>query len=257
MFKRFTAWIIAIAVVATFTSSSLAEINSFEVTADLNYSSVYMWRGLMLDGDPVLQPGIYIKTPPSKLWRLKFGYWRSQPLDHIDGLRSKEIDYIMDYTYNFKNFDLSIGHTYYDYPDLLNAEGSRSGFSRESYVAITLPKVFLSPSLYYYYDYGKKDEGGGHGSYAVLNLAYSKPFSVKKIAMSLDVSGHAGFNNKLYFRGHGGDMGLSAGMTVLLGKHLSIKPNVSYSLPWGNYKDKDNGNQKTRVYTGAYISFAL
>ncbi|MDD5561697.1 MAG: hypothetical protein PHT50_06195 [Candidatus Omnitrophica bacterium] len=234
----------------------LSKLN-FEVSGDLNFSSIYMWRGIMLDGDPVIQPGFYVSTPESKFGRIKAGIWVSHDLENKDALRSSETDYIIDYTYSFPSVDLSLGHTYYEFPDAVPSDGAPKGFSREFYAGFTLSKVFLCPSVYYYYDYGKKDDGGGEGSYTVLNLSYSKPFTVKDISMSLDLSGHAGYNNKLYYRGKGGDAGITAGVTIPLLKGLSCKPNISYSVPWGNLSDKNNGNQKNRFYSGMYLSYAF
>jgi hypothetical protein len=230
----------------------------FEVSGDLNFSSIYMWRGIMLDGDPVIQPGIYIKTPESKLGRLKFGYWVSHDLENKDALHSSETDYIADYTYNFPKFDLSLGHIYYDFPDALPADGAPKGFSREVYAGVAFPKVFLSPSIYYYYDYGKKEEGGGEGSYTMLSLAHSIPVSLfGKYSCSLDFAGHVGHNNKQYYRGKGGDAAVGAGFTVPLMKGLTMKPNINYSVPWGNLEDEDIGNQKSRFYGGVYLAYSF
>lgn len=228
-----------------------------EVSGDLNFSSIYMWRGIMLDGDPVIQPGFYLTSPESKYGRIKLGIWVSHDLQSRDALRSSETDYIFDYTYSFAFADLSLGHTYYDFPDAEPSDGASHGFSREFYTGLTFPKVFLTPSVYYYYDYGKKEDGGGEGSYTVLNLSYSKPFTMKRLTMSLDLSGHAAYNNKFYYAGKGGDAGITAGITIPLTKNLSCKPNFSYSVPWGNTSDKNNGNQKNRFYGGVYLSYAL
>jgi hypothetical protein len=239
-------------------AEGLLSATGFEISGDLNFSSIYMWRGIMLDGDAVVQPGIYIKTPESKFGRLKLGFWVSHDLENKDALHSSETDYILDYTYNFPKFDVSVGHTYYDFPDAAPADGAPRGFSREFYAGITFPKIILSPSIYYYYDYGKKEEGAGQGSYTVLNLAYGIPVKLlNKYSCSIDLSGHVGYNNKLYFRGNGGDAGISAGFTVPLTKNISMKPNVNYSVPWGNLADKYNGNQKDRVYSGIYFSYAF
>jgi hypothetical protein len=228
-----------------------------EVSGDLNYSSIYIWRGIMLDGDPVIQPGFYVKSPESKFGRLKFGYWFSHDLKNNDLLKSSETDYILDYTYNFKNVDVSLGHIYYDFPDALPTDGAPQGFSREVYGTLAFPKVFLSPSVTYYYDYGKKEDGGGEGSYTMLNLAKSIAFTVKKTSMSLDLSGHVGHNNKQYYRSKGGDAAIGVGITMPLTKNLSMKPNINYSSPWGNISDKGNGNQKNRFYGGVYMSYAF
>jgi hypothetical protein len=227
---------------------------NIEASGDLNFSSIYMWRGIMLDGDSVMQPGFYLSTPESRFGKIKVGMWVSHDLENKDALKSSETDYIFDYTYNFTKLAFSLGHTYYDFPDALPSDGASRGFSREFYTGVTLPQLFLTPSVYHYYDYGKKEDGGGEGSYTVLNLAYSKPFAVKNVSMSLDLSGHAGHNNKQYYRGKGGDAGVSAGVTIPLTKSLSCKPNINYSVPWGNVSDKDNGNQKNRFYSGIYLS---
>ncbi len=228
-----------------------------EFSGDLAFNSIYMWRGIMLDGDAVIQPGFYVRSPESKMGRIKVGIWASHDLENKDALHSSETDYLFDYTYSFKDVDVSLGHTYYDFPDVLPADGSSRGFSREFYGGLTFAKLFLSPSLYYYYDYGKKEEGGGQGSYTVLNLSYSKPFTVKKMSLSLDLAGHLGHNNKLYYRGKGGDAAISAGVTLPLTMNLSCKPTINYSVPWGNLSDTGNGNQKKRFYSGLYLSYAF
>lgn len=263
LFKTLTM-VFAIALSMVLSTSVLAEEKTtkyilsdlgIEASGDLNFSSIYMWRGIMLDGDPVIQPGFYLSGPESKFGRIKLGWWMSRDLENRDALKSSETDLIVDYTYSFTDFDLSAGHIYYDFPDALPADGAVKGFSREFYSGITFPKLFLSPSVYYYYDYGKKEDGGGEGSYSVLNLAYSVPLKLAGYSCSLDLSGHLGYNNKQYYPGKGGDTAVGVGLTVPLAKNLSCKPNINYSLPWGNISDKGNGNQKNRFYGGLYLSY--
>ncbi len=233
------------------------EALKLEASGDLSFSSVYMWRGIMLDGDPVVQPGLYVSTRDAKWGKLKVGFWASRDLTNRDALRSAETDVLLDYTYQMDKVSFSAGHTYYDFPDAAPADGAAKAFSREVYAGIGLASWFLSPSVYYYYDYGRKEDGGGAGSYTVLNLSHSVPFSVKKLSCSLDLSGHVGHNNKQYYRGKGGDAGISAGVSIPLTKKASIKPTVNYSVPWGNLSDKGNGNQEDRFFTGLYISWTL
>jgi len=228
-----------------------------EVLTEANFSSIYMWRGIMLDGDPVAQPAVYICASSEGLGKIKAGAWFSRPLENKDALKSAENDYIFDYTYSFKKVDLSFGHIYYDFLDALPADGAKGGFSREFYWGIAFPEALLAPSIYYYYDYGRKDDGGGEGSYLVLNLSYSKPFTLGKKKMSLEFSGHLGHNNKLYYPGKGGDAGVGAGINIPLAGSLYIKPNINYSMPWGNISDKCNGNQKNRFYSGIYAAYTF
>jgi hypothetical protein len=227
-----------------------------EVSGDLAFNSLYMWRGIMLDGDAVVQPGFYVTSPESKLGRIKVGIWFNHDLQNKDTLKSSEVDYLFDYTYSFSSVDLSTGFTYYDFPDA-EPDGSPRGFSREVYGGITFTKLPLSPAFYYYYDFGRKVDGGGEGSYAVLNLSHSIPFTVSKYALSLDFSGHVGVNNKQYYSGKGGDAALGVGVTIPLLKNLTCKPNINYSMPWGNISDKNNGNQKNRLYGGVYLSYVF
>jgi hypothetical protein len=230
----------------------------FEFSADLAMNSIYVWRGIMLDGDPVVQPGFYLASAPAKWGKVKFGFWMSRDMENNDSLASDETDYIFDYTYTFADLDLSLGHIYYDFPDLVASDGSLGGFSREFYLGLGLPNFLLSPSVYYYYDYGRKEDGGGAGSYTVLNLAHSIPVKLsEKYACSLDFSVHFGYNHRQYYRGDGGDAAIGAGFSIPLVKNLSFKPNINYSIPWGNVSDKNNGNQKNRFYGGVYLSYSF
>lgn len=229
-----------------------------EASADLNFSSLYMWRGITLDGDAVVQPGLYLKTKDSKFGSLKFGFWFSADIENKDSLKSEETDYIVDYTYSFPFMSASIGHIYYDFPEALPADGASRGFSREFYGGIAFSKLLFAPSVFYYYDYGRKEDGGGHGSYTVINFSYSIPVKAfDKYDCSIDLSGHAGFNNKQYYRGKGGDAAFGAALTLPLAKSLSMKPNINYSIPWGSISDKNNGNQKNRLYGGVYLGYVF
>ncbi len=236
----------------------LLENLGLELSADLNISNIYMWRGIMLDGDPVMQPGFYLATHSYPWGKLKAGVWMSHDMSNRDALKSSETDYILDYTYTYKDVGISLGHIYYDFPDALPADGAAKGWSREVYTGISFPKLFLSPSVYYYYDYGKKEDGGGEGSYTMLSVSRSIALDmIKKVACSLDLSGHIGLNNKQYYRGKGGDAAFGIGVTLPLTKNVSMKPNINYSIPWGNISDKGNGNQKARFYSGVYLSCAF
>jgi len=244
--------------IASETGEGVLSDFGLEVSGELNFSSLYMWRGITLDGDAVIQPGLYLKTKDSKFGSLKFGIWFSTDIENKDNLKSEETDYIVDYTYSFSFMSASLGHIYYDFPDALPADGASKGFSREFYGGITFFKLLFSPSVFYYHDYGRKEDGGGHGSYTVISLSYSIPVrAFDKYDCSIDLSGHAGFNNKQYYRGRGGDTALGAGFTLPLAKGLSVKPNINYSVPWGSISDKNNGNQKNRLYGGAYLNYVF
>ncbi|MCX5708574.1 MAG: hypothetical protein NTY14_06360 [Candidatus Omnitrophica bacterium] len=220
-------------------------------SGDVAFYSEYLWRGFLLDGDPVVQPGFYLSGPDSKYGKLTAKFWSSHDLSNSDPRNSsEEYDYILDYTYNLADTSLSFGHTYYDYP-------AADTFSKEFYVGITLPKVFLTPSVFYYRDYGSQEDGGGMGSYTVVNLAKSLPFEIKGTPASLELAGHYGYNYELFINGKGGDIGLSAGLKLQLTKNLTCMPNINYSLPLGDLEKTSDGNQEARVYTGAVFSYSF
>lgn len=115
--------------------------SGIEVSGDVAFNSIYMWRGIMLDGDAVVQPGFYVRSPESKYGRIKVGIWLNHDLQNKDSLRSSETDYLFDYTYSFSSVALSTGFTYYDFPDAAPSDGAPRGFSREVYGGITFTKL--------------------------------------------------------------------------------------------------------------------
>ncbi len=227
------------------------------VSGDMSYYSEYLWRGFMLDGDPVTQTGIYVASPATPLGTLTLKFWANKDMANRDPRLSDEFDYILDYTYNFSRMSVSAGHTYYDFPDQTGLDAAAKTFSREFYAGVTLPKVFLTPSFFAYRDYGDQNDGGGLGNYFVVNLAHSIPVNVKSYKCSLDLSGHYGYNRRLFLRGNGGDIGLGAGFTMPLTKPLTIAPSVNLSVPMADLKKKDDGAQDTRIFAGVTLKYGF
>ena len=122
----------------------ILEGTPLEVSADMSVYSKYIWRGFMLDEDPVAQPGVYIGA-----YGFTASIWGSFDIDSDDALNSDEVDYAIDYTHDFEDFSVSLGHTYYDFPAADLA-------SKEFYLGGGLNTV-LSPTLTWFYDYGDED----------------------------------------------------------------------------------------------------
>jgi len=227
------------------------------VTGDTAYYSEYVWRGMLLDGDPVIQPGIYITGPSTGFGKLTAKLWASYDLTNVDARKSQELDSILDYTYDFPSVSVSFGHTYYDFPEQTPTDGAPKAFSREFYAGFSLPKVLLTPSVFVYRDYGRPSDGGGEGTYTVLNGANSIPVAVKGYACSLDMSGHYGINHELFINGRGYDVGLTAGFSVPLTKAMTITPSVNCSMVFGDLKKKSDGAYENRVYTGVTLKYVF
>lgn len=212
------------------------------VSADTAISSKYIWRGITLDDDPVIQPGIYLSA-----YGFTASVWGSFELQSHDDLSSSEVDYVLDYTHNFGKFSLCLGHTYYDFP------GS-DAFSKEFYAGAGL-NTFLSPCLKFYHDYGSEEDGGGNGEYLVLSLAESLPWGSKGI--TLDLGGHVGYNRRLFMNGEGGDAAFNIGVNIPLTEKIIFTPNVNYSIPFGALKAADDGNQDSKFYGGFKLAFGF
>lgn len=227
----------------------LSSLN-FEVSGGLSVFSQYVWRGFIMDRDAVIQPEIYVATPKTKFGKIKIGMWANQGLENSDDYNSDEFDYIFDYTYDFKYLSFSLGHTYYDFTGV-------NKFSREFYVGLSFPEIFLSPSVYFYRDYGDPNNGGGLGNYTLVSGAYSLPFVIKGYHLSLDLSAHVGVNHNLFIDGDGGDAGIKVGLAMPLHKNLKLTPNVNYSIPFGDLARESRGNQKERFYGGVTLIYAF
>ncbi|MFC1632346.1 TorF family putative porin [Candidatus Omnitrophota bacterium] len=199
-----------------------------EVSADVAIYNKYIWRGLTLDDDPVMQQGVY-----ASMKGFTVSIWGSFDIDSDSDPNSDEVDYSIDYTRQFDNFSLSLGHTYYDFP-------AQDAASYEFYIGGTLD-IPLSPSLTWYHDYADEDSGGGNGDYVILALA--KSFHLTDIAdtpISLDLSGHYGYNHELFVDDEGSDIGLGVGLTIPLTEKITLNPNINYSLPFGDTEDLYN-----------------
>lgn len=216
--------------------------SAFEVSSDVAINSKYVWRGFLLDDDPVMQSGLYISA-----YGVSASVWGSFAMCSDDDCFSDEVDYSIDYTYSTDKFSLSIGHIYYDFP-LFDA------FSKEVYIGGAVD-CLLSPSLTLYQDYSEEDSGGGDGSYLVLSLGHS--LSLGSGPVTLDLSGHIGANQELFIEGEGGDIALGAGLTVPLTAKCSVAPSINYSMPFGDLEDEADGNQEAEFYGGIILSFSM
>lgn len=213
-----------------------------EFSADIAINSKYLWRGFVLDNDPVMQEGIYLG-----LQGFTVSIWGSFDIDNDDTLNSDEVDYALDYTKEFDNLSLSLGHTYYDFP-------ATDLSSKEFYLGAGWD-AFLSPSLTWYHDYGNEASGGGDGEYIILELDHSLPLGAT--SLSLDLGGHFGYNDALFIKGNGRDVALSAGLTIPLKAGVTLSPSLNCSLTSGDLKDSNDGNQGDEFYSGLTLSFSF
>lgn len=230
-------------------AATLLDDYDIEVTSTIDFYSDYMWRGFLMDRDPVIQPGVNISTKG-----FTFSLWSSFDLDNNVGGQSDEVDFVIDYTTDIADgVSLSLGNTYYDFP-------ASNTYSSEFYVGLGLSELAGLPvetSLTYFRDYGDQNNGGGLGSYFSLDFGYSVPLE-EKYGITADFGLHLGYNNKLFIAGDSGkDLGLTAGLTIPLTETLTISPSVNYSAAFGDLEKASDGNQPDRFYTGLSIAYSF
>lgn len=218
------------------------------VSGTTAYFSKYIWRGLRLDGDGVIQPGLTISAFDG--W--SFSVWSSFDVENEDSLNSDEIDSTLNYAHTFEDLKVfgaalspvtvTLGHTYYDFP-------GTDTFSRETMISVGYGS-FLSPAFSWYHDYGNESQGGGKGDYYVLALGHSIEV-LPSYGITVDLSGHAAYNDNLFISGVGGDILLTAGLTIPLTKKMKMQPSISWSSPSGDVRHESAGNQKDELFGGA------
>ncbi|MBU0633697.1 MAG: hypothetical protein KKB82_00075 [Candidatus Omnitrophica bacterium] len=215
----------------------------FDLKASSTFSAYnkYVWRGITLDTDPVVQPGVDISG-----YGFTLSFWSSFDADSNDTLASDEVDFTVDYTHDFEYLSLSLGHTNYDFP-------AAALYSKEWYIGIAASKFFLSPALTFYNDYGREANGGGDGQYINIGISHSLAL-MESPAITLDLAAGLGFNNELFIRGEGGDFLITAGLGIPLTKNAILSPSFSYAAPLGDLKDSNDGNQKNRTYGGVSLA---
>ncbi|HOW35382.1 MAG TPA: hypothetical protein PL155_03080 [Candidatus Omnitrophota bacterium] len=224
-----------------------------QITGATAFYSKYMWRGFRLDDDYVLQPSININA--FKGWNLNV--WGNYDTDNsADSVNSNETDTTISYTHkleglrllgaDLKPVSVTVGHIYYDF-------SGANTFAKEAFLGFGY-ETLLSPTLTWYHDYSRESQGGGDGDYLMLNLAHSLTV-IKDYGMTLDLSGHVGYNKHSYIRGEGGDVLLTSGVTVPLTKSLKMSPTVNYSIPFGGLADSDDGNKDNEFFWGVTLAY--
>lgn len=221
--------------IAECTEKGVLEGSSISVSADIAVNSKYIWRGFALDDDPVMQQGVYVSA-----YGVTGSIWGSFDIDADDNLSSDEFDWTMNYTYEKNKISLSLGHTYYGFP-ASNAE------SKEFYIAAELD-IPSSPILTWYHDYGKESSGGGDGDYWELGISHSVPFN--KNSITFDLIGNVGYNHKLFINGDGLDVSIGAGLNISLTDKMFFNPSISYSVPFADLEDSNDGNQDSKFFGG-------
>lgn len=199
--------------VLTFSTAARAEVEK-SADASVSFMSNYVWRGLKLSEDWVIQPTV----------GLTYGGFGANLWSNYDGdaKEATETDLTLNYATSFDKVGLEVGYIYYELEGLQDTQ--------ELYVSVGYDFI-VSPSLTVYYDY---DEGTG--AFFVFALDYSRDLT-EKVALSLGASASYLADNNVvgldmngdeYSDFHNGEV--SASLSISPGGNFYIEPMIAYSF---------------------------
>lgn len=206
----------------------------FEAGVDL--LSKYMWRGMVLDRNPVYQPWFSAGVKHDDFGLLYFNYWTSLDLTHKrnscwGGGNSRrngsmiEQDFYIGWKKSFGPVDFEIGNYWYDYP--YNGPDHCAGsLSYDGYAAVTWNTDIAAFSAETYWAY---DNNHGHDPATVYwCLGVEREFETCFERLTLTPKATLGIGNTAYVQENIGNDGAH---TELCDQTLSL--NADYQLDYG------------------------
>jgi len=187
-------------------------------------NSKYVWRGINLVDDPVLQPEAALAYKG-----LTLSVWANMELTEVNGRANRftEFDYTADYSYEWKDVVLSIGAIHYRFPN------TKSNQTTEVYVAAGLNTI-LSPCVTVF-----RDVAEAKGTYAALAVGHTFEDIwrlSRKAVGSIDLSARIGYGSSNYNQFYYGtdnsafsDVELSAGLPLKINERWTLTPSVTFT----------------------------
>lgn len=196
------------------------------VDADIGVASKYVWRGMLLDEQPVVQGGVTVSHEKgfyANVWGnySLSGDYAQDYFGGADGLN--EVDYTVGYAGTIDALDYDFGYIYYSFPntDFLSTS--------EIYAGVALNNLAVTPSIYAYYDVDEVN-----GFYVIGDLNYGKDLSE---ALSMEVGASVAWaseNFNEFYLGRDSsslaDMALYTGLSYALSESVSLNGSLVYSF---------------------------
>jgi hypothetical protein len=208
-----------------------------DLDAGLALNGKYVWRGMVVTPDPVLQPSVNVNA-----FGFGAGFWGNIDTNDVNGTKSEfnEIDWTLAYELAAPMVNFGAGFIHYRFPN--------SGISSttEFFVGLSA-NVLLSPSLTIYQDIDEIK-----GAYWEASVGHGIALSP---STDLDVTVGVGLGSKGYIEGYFGpatllpsvpevpgnasmtDFYVSAGVPFHPAPMFTVTPSVTYSSLTGDVKD--------------------
>lgn len=192
--------------------------------SDLTWNSKYVWRGINVTEDPVLQPSITFGYGD-----LSLNVWANLDTTAVNDYewQANEIDYTLDYSTSWEKLNFSVGGIFYQFP------GAEDVDTVEAYGAIGLD-VPSSPRLTVYQDLDEHD-----GTYLALSFGHTfedvwKPSESVRMGVEVGTSFAYGTrkHNLCYYGADTSgwaDAMVSLGLPFAIGDHVTVTPAIHHS----------------------------
>lgn len=207
-----------------------ARAETVTTEASVDWVSAYVWRGMRLVNDPVLQPSATVSA-----YGISLNAWGSIDTtavneDNGEAYRLQEVDYTVSYaTSPVEGLDLEGGFAWYSF--------SSYDSTGEVFASATLSGVPLSPSLAAYYDVDEAE-----GFYLNAGLEHEFTFTEK---LGLTLAGGLGWGSSKYHDYYFGESAHGAESDVLLKATLAYAVTEHLSLAvFGGYAALLDGEVK-------------
>lgn len=222
------------------TQQSIMDAMSLELGVD--WYSEYVWRGMLLTNDPVLQPSVTLG-----LGGFSLNVWGSFDVTDVNENDNteyalQELDFTLGYETTFNDMvTVGVGFIEYTFPG--NGDGSNNAERTSEVYASAGLDIVLQPTLTVYWDFDEVD-----GFYATLGVGHT--FELTE-ALGLSLGGTLGWGDRNYHEYHVGndtnglsDYNVKASLDYAVTENLSVSVVAVYS----NFVDTQIADAAERAY---------
>lgn len=193
-----------------------------EVNASFDFCTDYVWRGLVINDDPVFQPSVTVTKATGQTGSFAFNIWGNYDFTDAYGTKNKfsEIDLTASYSFSSGSLGLETGIIHYTFPNT-DYRATTEIYINAGYKLKAFPLVF---SLGFYYDFDEID-----GFYLSGKIASQVPL-ISRLSLEIALSG--GYGDAHYNRGYF-NVSNPSFVDILLSADLTYKMTDSVSFAAG------------------------
>lgn len=193
-----------------------------EVNASFDFCTDYVWRGLVINDDPVFQPSVTVTKATGQTGSFAFNIWGNYDFTDAYGTKNKfsEIDLTASYSFSSGSLGLETGIIHYTFPNT-DYRATTEIYINAGYELKAFPLVF---SLGFYYDFDEID-----GFYLSGKIASQVPL-ISRLSLEIALSG--GYGDAHYNRGYF-NVSNPSFVDILLSADLTYKMTDSVSFAAG------------------------